>query len=66
MRIRCVINGKHTDLEAAPDRRVVDLLREDLGLCGNKGSMRVRGMRCLHHSCQWGKPALLPDGCRPA
>lgn len=36
MKIRCIVNGKQTDLETAPDRRVVDLLREDLGLCGTK------------------------------
>ncbi len=36
MKIRCVINGKPVDLEAASDRRVIDLLRENLGLCGTK------------------------------
>jgi len=36
MSIRCTINGKAADLDVAPDRRVVDLLREDLGLCGTK------------------------------
>jgi len=36
MKIRCIVNGEQTDLETAPDRRVVDLLREDLGLCGTK------------------------------
>jgi aerobic-type carbon monoxide dehydrogenase small subunit (CoxS/CutS family) len=38
MKIRCTINGEQRDLSAAPDRRVVDLLREDLGLCGTKES----------------------------
>jgi len=36
MSIRCTINGKAACLDVAPDRRVVDLLREDLGLCGTK------------------------------
>jgi len=30
------LNGKATAVEIAPDRRVVDLLREDLGLTGTK------------------------------
>ncbi len=30
------LNGQDTELETAPDRRVVDLLREDLGLTGVK------------------------------
>ncbi|VBB46577.1 Nicotinate dehydrogenase small FeS subunit [uncultured Desulfatiglans sp.] len=36
MEIRFVLNGKETRLDTAPDRRVVDLLREDLGLTGTK------------------------------
>ncbi len=36
MKIRFVLNGRETEIEAAPDRRVVDLLREDLGLTGTK------------------------------
>lgn len=36
MKIRCTVNGCVLDLETAPDRRVVDLLREDLGLVGTK------------------------------
>jgi aerobic carbon-monoxide dehydrogenase small subunit len=31
-----VLNGKNVQLDAPPDRRVVDLLREDLGLTGTK------------------------------
>jgi carbon-monoxide dehydrogenase small subunit len=34
--IKFWLNGKETLLEVAPDRRVVDLLREDLGLTGTK------------------------------
>ncbi len=34
--IRFVLNGKETQLETPADRRVVDLLREDLGLTGTK------------------------------
>ena len=31
-----VLNGKQTRVDTAPDRRAVDLLREDLGLLGTK------------------------------
>ncbi len=34
--VRFVLNGKYMELETQPDRRVVDLLREDLGLTGTK------------------------------
>lgn len=36
MELDFVLNGKTTTLETPPDRRVVDLLREDLGLTGTK------------------------------
>ncbi len=36
MKIKFCLNGKEIELEAEPDRRVVDLLREDLGLTGTK------------------------------
>ena len=36
MQIRFELNGRKVDLEVRPDRRVVDLLREDLGLTGTK------------------------------
>ncbi len=36
MKIRFTLNGKVTEIDADPDRRVVDLLREDLGLTGTK------------------------------
>lgn len=36
MKIRFILNGKVTEIEAPPDRRVIDLLREDLGLTGAK------------------------------
>lgn len=32
------LNGEETSVETPPDRRVVDLLREDLGLTGTKES----------------------------
>jgi aerobic-type carbon monoxide dehydrogenase small subunit (CoxS/CutS family) len=34
--IRFVLNGNPVEIDAAEDRRVVDLLREDLGLTGTK------------------------------
>jgi aerobic carbon-monoxide dehydrogenase small subunit len=36
MIVRCTVNGRSMELETAPDRRVVDLLREDLGFVGTK------------------------------
>jgi aerobic carbon-monoxide dehydrogenase small subunit len=34
--IRFILNGKETNVDSTPDRRVVDLLREDFGLTGTK------------------------------
>ncbi len=34
--IRFTLNGQETTLTTRPDRRVIDLLREDLGLVGSK------------------------------
>ena len=36
MKIRFTLNGEKTEIDAPPDRRVVDILREDLGLTGTK------------------------------
>jgi aerobic carbon-monoxide dehydrogenase small subunit len=36
MRLRLKVNGQARELEVAPDRRALDLLREDLGLTGVK------------------------------
>ena len=36
MKLDFVLNGRKTSLEAEPDRRVIDLLRLDLGLTGAK------------------------------
>lgn len=38
MRIRFTLNGAETEVDVPPDRRVVDLLREDMGLTGTKES----------------------------
>lgn len=38
MKISFKVNGTETAVDVAPDRRVVDLLREDLGLTGTKES----------------------------
>lgn len=38
MRIVFLLNGRQIQIETVPDRRVVDLLREDLGLTGTKES----------------------------
>jgi aerobic carbon-monoxide dehydrogenase small subunit len=36
MIVRCILNGRPVELETKPDRRVVDLLREDLAHLGTK------------------------------
>ncbi|NWF91516.1 MAG: (2Fe-2S)-binding protein [Syntrophaceae bacterium] len=36
MKISFILNGKKIEIDAPPDRRVVDLLREDLNLTGTK------------------------------
>ncbi|MBK5964698.1 ferredoxin [Thiocystis minor] len=36
MKIHLILNGTPREMKVAPDRRVVDLLREDLGLTGVK------------------------------
>lgn len=36
MKIRFTLNSKKIEIDAAPDRRAVDVLREDLGLTGTK------------------------------
>jgi carbon-monoxide dehydrogenase small subunit len=38
MQIEFVLNNREIRLETAPDRRVVDILREELGLTGTKES----------------------------
>jgi carbon-monoxide dehydrogenase small subunit len=47
------LNGKDVLLETAPDRKVIDLLREDLGLTGSKES-------CGRGDC--GSCSILVDG----
>ena len=36
MIVSFVLNGKRVSVDTAPDRRAVDLIREDLGLTGTK------------------------------
>jgi aerobic carbon-monoxide dehydrogenase small subunit len=36
IQINCILNGQATVLETVADRRVIDLLREDLGMTGSK------------------------------
>ena len=36
MKIQFTLNSTPTELDSPPDRRVIDLLREDLGLTGSK------------------------------
>ena len=38
IQISCILNGQATVLDTVADRRVIDLLREDLGLTGSKES----------------------------
>jgi carbon-monoxide dehydrogenase small subunit len=53
LKIRFTLNGKELLIHAPPDRRVVDLLREDLGLSGTKEG-------CGSGEC--GACAILVDG----
>ncbi|MBN1104569.1 MAG: (2Fe-2S)-binding protein [Deltaproteobacteria bacterium] len=53
MRIQFSLNGQHREIDVPPDRRVIDLLREDLGLTGAKES-------CGSGEC--GSCAILVDG----
>lgn len=53
MRLRLTVNGETRELEVAPDRRALDLLREDLGLTGVKEG-------CGAGEC--GACAILVDG----
>lgn len=36
IKINCILNGQATVLETVAERRVIDLLREDMGLTGSK------------------------------
>jgi len=58
MKIRFTLNGLETEVEADPDRRVVDLLRQDLQLTGTK------------EGCGTGEcgacTILVDDGARPS
>jgi aerobic carbon-monoxide dehydrogenase small subunit len=56
LKIRFVLNGETVEMDVRPDRKVVDLLREDLGLTGTKEC-------CGSGEC--GGCAVLVDGdCR--
>lgn len=53
MKLRFKLNGEETHLDVAPDRRAVDVFREDLGLTGTKES-------CAAGDC--GACTVLVDG----
>ncbi len=53
MKIRFCLNEKDMEIETRPDRRVVDLMREDMGLTGTKES-------CGSGEC--GSCTILVDG----
>lgn len=59
MKLEFTVNGKNVGLEVPPDRRLLDILREDLGLTGTKegcgegecGACTVLLDRRAVHSC---------------
>lgn len=59
MKLEFIVNGKSVSLEVPPDRRLLDILREDLGLTGTKegcgegecGACTVLLDRRAVHSC---------------
>lgn len=59
MKLEFTVNGKNVSLEVPPDRRLLDILREDLGLTGTKegcgegecGACTVLLDRRAVHSC---------------
>lgn len=59
MKLEFKVNGKSVSLEVSPDRRLLDILREDLGLTGTKegcgegecGACTVLLNRRAVHSC---------------
>ncbi|WP_312279658.1 2Fe-2S iron-sulfur cluster-binding protein [Oscillibacter sp.] len=59
MKLEFTVNGKNASLEVPPDRRLLDILREDLGLTGTKegcgegecGACTVLLDRRAVHSC---------------
>ena len=53
MRVTLRVNGGRHELEIAPDRRLIDVLRDDLGLLGTK-------LACGEGAC--GACAVLLDG----
>lgn len=69
MRLRFTVNGIKRELEVEPDRRLLDILREDLGLTGTKegcgegecGACTVIIDGRAVHACL--KVAAQMDGC---
>ena len=70
IRVQCVVNGKATTLEAYPMARLLDVLREQVGLTGTKegcgegecGACSIEMDGALVNSCLI--PALQADGAK--
>jgi carbon-monoxide dehydrogenase small subunit len=70
IRLQCVINGRATTLEAYPMARLLDVLREQVGLTGTKegcgegecGACSIEMDGALVNSCL--VPALQADGAK--
>ena len=66
MKLHFSVNGRSIDLEVSPFRRLLDVLRDDLGLTGAKEGCGEGGMRCLRRAP--GRPAreCLPGARAPS
>ena len=58
------INGREHTVTTDPDRPLLDVLREDLGLTGVEVRLRRAAMRCMHRALEWPADLFLFDARR--